>query len=120
MQPVGEGLGRDGRALHALDEHEPHPEEDEQAQDAGEEERLAGRRGAGPWPGGCSGRADGDLLATSVARYNIVVNPLLFGDAGLTDATVMDHAEALSSLLGVPAAELGPMLLGEDGFRYLS
>ncbi|MCU1431509.1 MAG: penicillin-binding protein transpeptidase [Actinotalea sp.] len=64
--------------------------------------------------------ADGDLLATSVERYNIVVNQLLFGDAGLTDATVMDHAEALSSLLGVPAAELGPMLLGEDGFRYLS
>ena len=65
--------------------------------------------------------ARGRVLATSVERYNIVVNQLQFGEALRTrDAAVSDAAAALEPLLGVPAAELGPKLVGDRQFRYLA
>ena len=64
--------------------------------------------------------AEGVVLAQSVERYNIVINQIQFGDARLTEDAVSRAANDLAPLLGIPAAELGPRLLGDRGFVYLA
>jgi cell division protein FtsI (penicillin-binding protein 3) len=63
--------------------------------------------------------ANGVVLATSVERWNIVVDQVaLAGWRGEDSAA--DAAELLSPLLGVPATELGPKLIGDRRFVYLA
>lgn len=68
--------------------------------------------------------ANGVVLATSVERYDIVVNQRLVADAmahGTLDlADVSTDADALGALLGIPGPELGPKLLGDRGYVYLA
>lgn len=71
--------------------------------------------------------ADGELLATSVERYNVGVNQRLVADyveededgevvaSGATAA-----ARALAPLLGQDAAELGARMVGDSTFVYLA
>lgn len=68
--------------------------------------------------------ANGVVLATSVERYDIVVNQRLVADAmdrGTLDlADVSADADALGALLGIPGPELGPKLLGDRGYVFLA
>ncbi|HEY3436897.1 MAG TPA: penicillin-binding protein 2 [Actinotalea sp.] len=65
--------------------------------------------------------AKGRVLATSVERWNIVVNQVQLAKAVRAGgADVSAAAASLEPLLGVPAAELGPKLVGDRQFRYLA
>ncbi len=68
--------------------------------------------------------ANGVVLATSVERYDIVVNQRLIGqamDTGVLDlADISDDADELGALLGIPGPELGPRLLGDRGYVFLA
>ncbi|MBX9246128.1 penicillin-binding protein 2 [Actinotalea ferrariae] len=68
---------------------------------------------------------DGDVLATSVERWNVVVNQLqLTAALGATQAEktegAVDTAAKLAPLLGADPAALAAKLLGEDQFVYLT
>jgi len=66
--------------------------------------------------------ADGIALATSVERYDVSVNqkriPLFRGSDGVPDGAV-GVARLLAPVLGMDEAELGGMLVGDRGFKYL-
>jgi cell division protein FtsI (penicillin-binding protein 3) len=64
--------------------------------------------------------ANGVVLATSVERWNIVVDQQALADWKKTGESAADAAALLAPLLGVPATELGPMLLGDRRFVYLA
>ncbi|WP_225754156.1 penicillin-binding protein 2 [Actinotalea sp. Marseille-Q4924] len=66
---------------------------------------------------------NGVALATSVERWNIVVNQQQLVEALGTPEKVAQEAERLAPVLGVPAAELGAELWGgaeKRGFVYLA
>lgn len=62
---------------------------------------------------------DGDVLATSVERWNVVVNQRQFTQARSTAQGAADAAALLAPLLQKDAAALGAKLLGDDQFVYL-
>jgi cell division protein FtsI (penicillin-binding protein 3) len=64
--------------------------------------------------------ADGEVMATSVERFNIVVNQRQFAQFNPTADDAASAADLLAGLLGQPATELGPKLMGDDQFRYLA
>jgi cell division protein FtsI (penicillin-binding protein 3) len=64
--------------------------------------------------------ANGVVLATSVERWNIVVDQVALAEWKKTGESAVDAAALLAPLLGIPATELGPMLLGERRFVYLA
>ncbi|WP_233571735.1 peptidoglycan D,D-transpeptidase FtsI family protein [Cellulomonas triticagri] len=68
---------------------------------------------------------NGEVLATSVDRYNISVNQNLVADwSARVDGTTYEGAagaaELLAPLLDVNAAELGATLDGDAGFKYVA
>lgn len=62
---------------------------------------------------------DGDVLATSVERWNVVVNQLQFTQARQTAQGAVDAAAELAPLLQADPQALAAKLLGEDQFVYL-
>lgn len=86
------------------------------------EEAMTQRLVTVPIPGDRGDIVDrnGDVLATSVERYNIVANQAQFSAARPTADGALDAAVELEALLGVTAAELGPRLMGKDQFVYLA
>lgn len=71
--------------------------------------------------------ADGELLATSVERYNVGVNQRLVAsfeqkddDGEVVGTGAVAAAKLLAPLLGVDAAELGAQLVGDSTFVYLA
>lgn len=62
----------------------------------------------------------GVVLATSVERWNIVVNQKQLANWKKDGDSVADAAELLAPLLGTSAAELGPKLIGSSTFVYLA
>ena len=86
------------------------------------EEAMSQRLVTVPIPGDRGDIVDrnGDVLATSVERYNIVVNQDQFSKARPTADGALEAATALEAPLGVTAAELGPRLMGADRFVYLA
>lgn len=62
----------------------------------------------------------GVVLATSVERWNIVVNQQQLAGWKKNGESAADAAALLAPLLGVPAVELGPKLIGDAEFAYLS
>ncbi|WP_246169524.1 peptidoglycan D,D-transpeptidase FtsI family protein [Actinotalea subterranea] len=63
--------------------------------------------------------AQGKVLATTVERYDIVINQLLFQRADSSQDAALEAAGELEPFLGIPAAELAPKLMGERQFVYL-
>lgn len=63
---------------------------------------------------------DGEVLATSVERYDVVVNQLLFTAAYPSAEEVADQARELATVLGLDPAALGPQLVGDRGYVYLA
>lgn len=71
--------------------------------------------------------ANGDVLATSVATYNIGVNQQLVTgyevydeDGNVVDGGISAAAERLAPILGQDAAELGARMVGESTFVYIA
>lgn len=64
--------------------------------------------------------ADGVVMATSVERYTIVANQTQVADWKDGVDSAAEAAELLSPLLGIPAAELGAELVGEDRWVVLA
>ncbi|MPV37084.1 peptidoglycan D,D-transpeptidase FtsI family protein [Georgenia subflava] len=72
--------------------------------------------------------SDGEVLATSVERYNVGVNQLLVRNYQLKDDETGEvlssgaaaAAEVLAPLLGRDKAELGAQLVGESTFVYIA
>lgn len=62
---------------------------------------------------------EGVVLATSVERWNIVVNPKQLAHWKKDGDSAADAAQLLAPLLSTSAAELGPKLIGDTTFRYL-
>jgi cell division protein FtsI (penicillin-binding protein 3) len=63
---------------------------------------------------------NGVVLATSVERWNIAVNQRQLATWKKNGESAAAAAELLAPLLGVPAAELGPQLIGDAQFKYLA
>ena len=63
---------------------------------------------------------DGVVLATSVQRWNIVVDQEALADWKKTEDSAADAAALLAPLLGISAPELGPKLIGDRNFVYLA
>ncbi|KGM15532.1 hypothetical protein N867_07650, partial [Actinotalea fermentans ATCC 43279 = JCM 9966 = DSM 3133] len=61
----------------------------------------------------------GVVLATSVERWNIVVDQKQLADWKKDGDSAAHAAELLAPLMGTSAAELGPKLLGDSTFTYL-
>lgn len=61
--------------------------------------------------------ADGEILAYSVERWNVVVNQQHVVQGLRTPERTAEAAEELAPLLGVPAAELAARMWGEDEKR---
>ncbi|HEY0189244.1 MAG TPA: penicillin-binding protein 2 [Cellulomonas sp.] len=69
--------------------------------------------------------SEGEVLATSVERYDIAVNQTLIADWSATiDGTDLSGAagaaQVLAPLLGLDAAELGATLNGDATFKYVA
>lgn len=69
--------------------------------------------------------SEGEVLATSVDRYDIVVNQHLVKtwsttDDGTTYSGAAGAAQLMAPILGVNAAELGAKLDGDSGYRYVA
>lgn len=63
---------------------------------------------------------DGIVLATSVERWNIVVDQVKLAEWKKDGDSVTAAAELLAPLLSTSAAELGPKLIGDRTFTYLA
>ncbi|WP_255500231.1 penicillin-binding protein 2, partial [Actinotalea sp. JY-7885] len=68
---------------------------------------------------------DGDVLATSVERYDLVVNQEQFGqvvpdEPGALETAALEAATRLGEMLGVDPQSLALKLMGTDKFVYLS
>lgn len=68
---------------------------------------------------------NGEVLATSVDRYDIYVNQKQLATwstvkDGVTLSGAAGAAELLSPILDIPAAELGATLQGDSGFKYVT
>ncbi|MCL3860127.1 penicillin-binding protein 2 [Actinotalea sp. K2] len=64
--------------------------------------------------------AEGEVLATSVERYDIVVNQMLLAQWKSTGDSVEQAATVLAPILGVSVAELAPVLDGQRGYAYVA
>jgi cell division protein FtsI (penicillin-binding protein 3) len=69
--------------------------------------------------------SEGEVLATSVDRYDIVVNQHLVKtwsttEDGTTYSGAAGAAQLMAPILGVNAAELGAKLDGDSGYRYVA
>ena len=63
---------------------------------------------------------NGVVLATSLERYNIVVNQRQLAQWKPDGSGPGRAAELLAELVGIPAVELGPKLMGDRGFAYVT
>lgn len=63
---------------------------------------------------------NGVVLATSLERYNIVVNQRQLAQWKSDGSGPGRAAELLADLVGIPATELGPKLMGDRGFAYVA
>lgn len=63
---------------------------------------------------------NGEVLARSVERYDIVVNQRQIADWKHTDDPIGEAAALLAPVLGLPVTELGPRLVGERQYVYLA
>ena len=63
---------------------------------------------------------NGVVLATSLERYNIVVNQRQLAQWKPDGSGPGRAAELLADLVGIPAVELGPKLMGDRGFAYVT
>lgn len=63
--------------------------------------------------------ANGVVLATSVERYDIVLNQPLLADARRTTDGISEAAAQLAPLVGISAPELGARLIGTDPYVKL-
>jgi cell division protein FtsI (penicillin-binding protein 3) len=63
---------------------------------------------------------NGEVLATSVERWNIVVDQPELAQWKKDGESAAEAAAALAPLLGISAPELGPKLIGDRSFVYLA